>query len=88
MTDELVIILHWVILQSVKDSADLIKSGFGTFPLLTHGCILFELCCQSLLFAHQLTDVFFIDVIGIIDGYRLQYFLKFGFDFRYDIVVG
>lgn len=70
-----------MVLQSVKYGINLIESGFCAFSLLPHGCILFELHGQSLLFIHQLGDAFLIDAVCIVSGYRFEHFLKLSVDF-------
>ena len=70
-----------MVLQSVKYGINLIESGFCTFSFLAHGCILFELYGQSLLFIHQLGDAFLIYTVCIVGRYRFEQFLKLGVDF-------
>ena len=63
------------------DGINLIESGFCAFSLLPHGCILFELYGQPLLFIHQLGDAFLIYTVCIVGRYRFEHFLKLGVDF-------
>lgn len=81
LTDELIVIFHRMVLQSVKYGENFIESGFCAFSLLPHGYILFELYGQSLLFIHKLGDAFLIYTVCIVGRYRLEHFLKLGGDF-------